>query len=104
MHVCIACVFVPLGRRTAERVSRRMRSHPLPAVVVAADWVEYASSAARAGPPGFLVPTEAELPLWRLLLLDVMAVCVGVVGLVAVLVVAAVGWCGRLLLRLARLM
>ncbi|KAG2427546.1 hypothetical protein HXX76_012200 [Chlamydomonas incerta] len=90
----------PSYRRAAQRVSRRMRSHPLPAVVVAADWVEYAAAAARVGPPGFLVPTEAELPLWRLLLLDVLAACVCGLGLAVAAAAAVMRWCARRVLRM----
>ncbi|GFR40284.1 hypothetical protein Agub_g444, partial [Astrephomene gubernaculifera] len=56
---------------TSLLLSARMRSHPLPPVLRAAHWVEAAAAAARAGPPGFLVPAEALLPWWRLGLVEV---------------------------------
>ncbi|KXZ49706.1 hypothetical protein GPECTOR_20g563 [Gonium pectorale] len=78
-------------RRAARLVSARMRAHPRPAAARAADWVEYAAAAARAGPPGFLVPAEAQLPWWRLAMLDVWAP----VGLATWAAAAALAACVR---------
>ncbi|GFR40280.1 hypothetical protein Agub_g439 [Astrephomene gubernaculifera] len=71
-------------RLTSRLLSARMRSHPLPPVLRAAHWVEAAAAAARAGPPGFLVPAEALLPWWRLGLVEVWGLAAAAAG--------ALGW------------
>lgn len=79
-------------REAAERLSRRLRAAPRPPAEEAADWVEYAARVV-ADPGAFLVPHEGSMAGWQLALLDVYALLLSVVLLIAWLAVLVLRAC-----------